>query len=103
MFKFKKLFFDFEDCAKFGVEGDACCFVVGQLGIEVGCIAELRYRKSRFGRRFRSFNYYFSTARYIVVEAFRCFFFFRIREWSIVVCAFNVEIDWFADDIACTD
>ena len=102
MFKFKKLFFDFDDCAKFGVEGDACCFVVGQLGIEICSVAELGDRESCLCGEVGTFDSDFGFAWHVVVEAFRGFFFFRVGERGVDVSAFDVEIDRFADDVACT-
>ena len=90
MFKFKKLFFDFEDCAEFGVESDACCFVVGQLVIEICCVAELGDWESCGFVDILEVDSDLGFARDVVVEAFWGFFLFRIDERGIVVCAFDV-------------
>ena len=74
MFKFKKLFFDFEDCAEFGVEGDACGFVIGQLGIEIRCVAELGDRERFLCGEVGTFDSDFGFARHVIVETFRGFF-----------------------------
>ena len=99
MFKFKKLFFDFDDCAELRVESDACCFVVGQLVIEICCVAELGDRESRLCGEVGTFYSDFCFAWHVIVEAFRGFFFFRVGERGVDVSAFDVEIDRFANDV----